>query len=57
MFYTVEDGDTLPKIAEKFYGDRTYWATIYDANENVVVLVPGVELVIPLHSHSLCIMV
>ncbi|NMG09067.1 LysM peptidoglycan-binding domain-containing protein [Brasilonema sp. UFV-L1] len=52
MFYTVEDSDTLPKIAEKFYGDRTYWQTIYDANPDVIVLVPGAELFIPLDSYS-----
>jgi LysM repeat protein len=52
MFYTVEDGETLPKIAEKFYGDRTCWQTIYDANQDVIVLVPGVELFIPLDSCS-----
>ncbi|KAB8314888.1 LysM peptidoglycan-binding domain-containing protein [Tolypothrix campylonemoides VB511288] len=48
MFYTVESGDTLPRIAEKFYGDRTCWQTIYDANQDVIVLIPGVELFIPL---------
>ncbi|NEQ19646.1 MAG: hypothetical protein F6K28_08800 [Microcoleus sp. SIO2G3] len=35
-------------IAEKFYGDRTCWQTIYDANQDVIVLIPGVELFIPL---------
>ncbi|MBW4626089.1 MAG: LysM peptidoglycan-binding domain-containing protein [Brasilonema octagenarum HA4186-MV1] len=52
MFYTVEDSDTLPKIAEKFYGDRIHWQIIYDANPDVIVLVPGVELFIPLDSYS-----
>lgn len=52
MFYTVEAGDTLPRIAEKFYGDRTCWQTIYDANQDVIVLVPGVELFIPLELYS-----
>lgn len=48
MFYTVEDGDTLAKIAEKFYGDRTLWQTISDANQDVIVLERGVVLFIPL---------
>lgn len=52
MFYTVESGDTLPRIAEKFYGDRTCWQTIYDANQDVIVLVPGVVIFIPLYSCS-----
>lgn len=51
MLYTVEHGDTLSKIAEKFYGDRTRWETIYNANEDVVVLLPGVELFIPIGLH------
>lgn len=51
MFYTVQDADTLPKIAEKFYGDRRCWQKIYDANDHVLILVPGVILFIPLHSN------
>ncbi len=47
MFYTVEDGDTLFKIAEKFYCDRAQWKSIYTANPEVIVLVPGTELLIP----------
>jgi nucleoid-associated protein YgaU len=47
MLYTVETGDTLFKIAEKFYGDRICWQVIYNANPEVIVLVPGIELVIP----------
>ncbi len=52
MFYSVVVGVTLPMFAEKFYGDRTCWLTIYDANQDVIVLVPGVELFIPLDSCS-----
>ncbi|KAB8333114.1 LysM peptidoglycan-binding domain-containing protein [Scytonema tolypothrichoides VB-61278] len=48
MFYTVKDGDTLPKIAEKFYGVRSRWQQIYDANPEVIILIPGVKLFIPL---------
>lgn len=52
MFYTVEAGDTLRKIAEKFYGVRQDWQKIYDANPHVLVLVPGVVLFIPIHTNS-----
>ncbi len=48
MFYTVKDGDTLPKIADKFYGDRSLWRQIYDANPDVIILIPGTTLFIPL---------
>lgn len=47
MYYTVEDGDTLPKIAQKFYGDRNKWEQIYDSNLDVVVLRRGTTLFIP----------
>ena len=47
MFYIVEDGDTLAKISDKFYGDRIFWQTIYDANQDALVLERGVILFIP----------
>lgn len=34
--YTVEAGDTLATIADKFYGDSTAWRKIYDANKSAV---------------------
>ena len=34
--YTVEYGDTLFTIAQKFYGDGTQWRTIFDANQAVI---------------------
>jgi hypothetical protein len=51
MFYTVKDGDTLPKIAEKFYGVRSRWQQIYHANPEVILLIPGVTLFIPIHQN------
>jgi LysM repeat protein len=30
--YTVQSGDTLFKVAEKFYGDATHWKKIRDVN-------------------------
>ncbi|MBW4511673.1 MAG: LysM peptidoglycan-binding domain-containing protein [Scytonematopsis contorta HA4267-MV1] len=47
MHYTVEHGDSLLKIAEKFYGNRSQWQIIYDANPNVIVLLPGTVLFVP----------
>jgi nucleoid-associated protein YgaU len=34
--YTVQSGDTLSKIAEKFYGDgsETSWRKIYEVNSD-----------------------
>jgi nucleoid-associated protein YgaU len=54
MLYTAEDGDTLFGIAEKFYGDRQNWQTIYEANQDVITLLRGTVLFIPLQSHSKC---
>ncbi|MDE6814873.1 MAG: LysM peptidoglycan-binding domain-containing protein [Lachnospiraceae bacterium] len=34
--YTVESGDTLWKIAEKFYGDGSYWQKIFAENAAVI---------------------
>ena len=54
MLYTAEDGDTLFGIAEKFYGDRHNWQTIYEANQDVITLLRGTVLYIPLQSYSEC---
>jgi Cu2+-exporting ATPase len=50
--YTVEVGDTLGTIAQKFYGDPTQWRKIYEANRSAVGDNPdairvGTELRIP----------
>ena len=34
--YTVEDGDTLMRISAKFYGTRTRWREIREANRTVI---------------------
>lgn len=33
--YTVKEGDTLSKIAEKFYGDGSRWPEIAKENGNL----------------------
>jgi nucleoid-associated protein YgaU len=34
--YTVESGDTLATIAQKFYGEPTQWRRIYEANRSAI---------------------
>ncbi len=49
--YTVERGDTLTRIAHRFYGDSTKWTVILEANSDVMKkpedLRIGQRLVIP----------
>lgn len=50
--YTVQPGDTLALIAQKFYGDGNLWQLIYDANRNTIgadynQIQAGMVLVIP----------
>lgn len=52
QMYTVQKGDTLQKISEKFYGTTRRWTKIYDANKDVLKapdrVYPGQVLKIPL---------
>ena len=50
--YTVKEGDTLSKIAEKIYGDPEAYQKIYDANKEAIgpdpdMIKVGLELTIP----------
>jgi hypothetical protein len=50
--YVVKLGDTLPQIAQAFYGNSNQWPRIYQANVAVIgpnpnLLFPGKTLVIP----------
>ncbi|MGH7564869.1 MAG: LysM peptidoglycan-binding domain-containing protein [Gemmatimonadota bacterium] len=49
--YTVEAGDSLWKISEKFYGDGNQWRRIYEANKGEIkdpdVIHPGQTFTIP----------
>lgn len=49
--YTVVAGDSLSKIAKKFYGDANKWKRIFDANRDTVknpdLIHPGQTLKIP----------
>jgi nucleoid-associated protein YgaU len=49
--YTVASGDSLSKIAAKFYGDAAKWRRIYEANRDIItnpdLIHPGQSLKIP----------
>ena len=49
--YIVQSGDSLSKIAKKFYGDAASWKKIFEANRDVVknpdLIQPGWKLQIP----------
>ncbi|MBN1404933.1 MAG: LysM peptidoglycan-binding domain-containing protein [Candidatus Omnitrophica bacterium] len=49
--YKVKEGDSLGKIAKKFYGKSSKWTVIYEANMSKIKdpqnIKPGIELVIP----------
>jgi nucleoid-associated protein YgaU len=49
--YTVVAGDSLSKIAKKFYGDANKWKRIFEANRDTVknadLIHPGQVLKIP----------
>lgn len=47
--HTIADGDTLFKIAEKYYGDGNQWSKIKDANPGLDEnnLKVGQEIAIP----------
>lgn len=44
QYYTVEHGDTLMRIAKKFYGDKTAWKKIREANKTVVPMSGSVKV-------------
>src|SRR5262249_1426642 len=49
--YTVAAGDSLSKIAKKFYGDGGQWKRIFEANREIIknpdLIHPGQVLTIP----------
>jgi nucleoid-associated protein YgaU len=50
--YTVQKGDTLQKISQKFYGTTRKWMKIYDANKELLKapnkIYPGQVIDVPL---------
>ena len=49
--YTVAKGDSLSKIAAKFYGDANKWRKIHEANKQLIknpdLIYPGQTFTIP----------
>jgi nucleoid-associated protein YgaU len=49
--YTVVEGDSLSKIAQRQYGDARKWRTIYEANRDLIkdpdLIYPGQSFSIP----------
>ncbi len=49
--YTVQSGDSLSKIAQRFYGDAGQYMRIFEANRDKIkdpnMIRPGEQLVIP----------
>jgi nucleoid-associated protein YgaU len=51
QYHEVQKGDTLGKIAEKYYGDSSLYKTIFEANKDQLKdpnkIFPGQKLRIP----------
>ena len=49
--YTVVEGDSLSKIAKRFYGKASEWHRIYEANKSAIkdpdLIYPGQTFTIP----------
>lgn len=49
--YEVQSGDSLSKIAKKFYGDVMLYNKIFEANQNIIddpnLIYPGQKIIIP----------
>ncbi|HEY7529475.1 MAG TPA: LysM peptidoglycan-binding domain-containing protein [Gemmatimonadota bacterium] len=49
--YEVRPGDSLSRIAQRFYGDGNQWPRIHEANRDQIkdpdLIYPGQKLVIP----------
>lgn len=51
MFYTIESGDSLSKIAKRYYGDANKWNALFEANREVIedpdLIYPGQQIRVP----------
>ncbi len=51
QYYTIEKGDTLSKIADRFYGDPQKYKDLFDANREVIQdpdkIYPGQKIRVP----------
>lgn len=46
-WYTVQSGDSLYKIAQRFYGDGNLWTAIYNYKNNRNIIGPNPNLIRP----------
>ncbi len=50
-FYEIKPGDSLSKIAKRFYGDALKWPTLFEANKEVIqnpdLIYPGQKIRVP----------
>ncbi len=50
-FYTIVSGDSLSKIAKRYYGDAMKWNTLFEANREVIqnpdLIYPGQVIRVP----------
>ena len=51
QFYTIQSGDSLSKIAKKYYGDAMKYTALFEANREVIKdpdkIYPGQQIRIP----------
>jgi len=51
VFYTIEKGDSLSKIAKERYGDAMKWKELFEANREVIkdpdLIYPGQQIRVP----------
>ncbi len=51
QYYTIESGDTLSKVADRFYGDPQKYRALFEANKEVIQdpdkIYPGQKIRIP----------
>jgi nucleoid-associated protein YgaU len=51
QYYLIQSGDTLSKIAQRFYGDASQYPRIFEANREVIknadLIFPGQKIRIP----------
>jgi nucleoid-associated protein YgaU len=50
-FYTIQSGDSLSKIAKRYYGDAMKWPDLFEANKEVIknpdLIYPGQTIRVP----------
>lgn len=53
QYYVIQSGDTLSKIAQRFYGNPEKYSAIFEANHEVIkdpnLIFPGQKIRIPSH--------